>query len=145
MTLLIVDNLDMFYDYPWSKICYQALFRSLGRGWMKKVEVAKNMGSKKMSYTLYDIFVAIQLHIYSTLCSNAEENEQSYVATIVLLQDKSITELDAISCDVVELQDALLQAQVDAKNDEAEDTNDDVNAEDSENIMGSEDSLDQIP
>ncbi|KAL2456023.1 hypothetical protein Fot_57134 [Forsythia ovata] len=53
--------------------------------------------------------------------------------------------LDAIASDVVELQDALPQAQVDAKNDEAEDTDADVNANYSEKKMRSKYSLDRTP
>ncbi|KAL2461658.1 Ribosome biogenesis protein Slx9-like [Abeliophyllum distichum] len=59
--------------------------------------------------------------------------------------ERVVTKLDDIVGDVVELQDALPQAQVDAKNDEAEDTDADVNDEDSEKKMRSKDSLDRTP
>ncbi|KAL2549006.1 Uncharacterized protein Fot_10536 [Forsythia ovata] len=111
-TFSIVDNLDMLYDYHWDKICYQSLIRSLGHGWRKKVKVAKNKESKKMLYTLYGFSIAIQ----------------------------PCYKLDVIARDVVDLQDAPPQAQVDSKNDKTEDTDGDVNGKGSENRIMSEDS-----
>ncbi|CAA2998341.1 Hypothetical predicted protein, partial [Olea europaea subsp. europaea] len=125
-TLSIVDNLDIFFAYPWGRVDYRRLLHGFRGFWVKKFLKAKRRQEKEVwayeavpeigerfgqrvgermprllsfSFLMYNC--TLQLHVYATLRPTDVEAEQQYFSTLVLYDDPPVPMLDEIARNVV--------------------------------------------
>ncbi|CAA2946308.1 Hypothetical predicted protein [Olea europaea subsp. europaea] len=93
-TLSIVDDLDLFFSYPWGRILYGRLIRDFRGRWARKFLDTTKKKEKAISYTVHDFPIAVQLHVYVTLRPTEIERGQPHIATLVLFDDRPVPALD---------------------------------------------------
>ncbi|CAA3025626.1 Hypothetical predicted protein, partial [Olea europaea subsp. europaea] len=59
-TLSIVDNLDIFFAYPWGGVGYRCLLHGFRGFWAKKFLKAKRRQEKEVIYTIHGFPIAMQ-------------------------------------------------------------------------------------
>ncbi|CAA2970410.1 Hypothetical predicted protein [Olea europaea subsp. europaea] len=101
-TLSIVNDLDLFFLYPWGRISYGRLIKGfLFRGhWARKfLDATKKKEKAQRSYDAF--FKNVQLHVYATLRPTETERGQPHIATLVLFNDHHVPALDDLARDSV--------------------------------------------
>ncbi|CAA2938502.1 Hypothetical predicted protein [Olea europaea subsp. europaea] len=59
-TLSIVNDLDIFFGYPWGRVGYRHLLHEFRGTSAKKFQKAKKRKEKEITYTVYDFSIAMQ-------------------------------------------------------------------------------------
>ncbi|CAA3004626.1 Hypothetical predicted protein [Olea europaea subsp. europaea] len=59
-TLSIVDDLDLFFSYPWGRISYGYLIRDIWGRWARKFLDTTKKKEKAVSYTVHNFPIAVQ-------------------------------------------------------------------------------------
>ncbi|CAA2999852.1 Hypothetical predicted protein [Olea europaea subsp. europaea] len=120
-TLSTVDDLDVFFVYPWGRVGYRRLLHEFQGSWARKFQKAKRRQVKEITYMVHGFPIAIQvwaykallkimalfgqqLHMYATLRPTDAEAEQPYFSTLVPYDDLPVSMLDDIARTVVALQ-----------------------------------------
>ncbi|CAA2980427.1 Hypothetical predicted protein [Olea europaea subsp. europaea] len=100
-TLSIVDDLDLFFSYPWGRISYGRSRRCL-----KLVIASVNiLGNVPHGFSArHQQNSRSSLHVYATLQPTETERGQPHIATLVLLNDDPVPALDDLARDSVALQ-----------------------------------------
>jgi hypothetical protein len=62
-TLSLVDDLDIFFAYPWGRVGYNRLIKGFGGSWARKFQDAKRRQEKEISYTVHGFPIALQVRI----------------------------------------------------------------------------------
>ncbi|CAA3023431.1 Hypothetical predicted protein [Olea europaea subsp. europaea] len=100
-TLSIVDDLDLFFSYPWGRISYGRLIRGFGGRWVRKFLYATKKKENAVSYTVHDFPIAVQLHVYMTLHPTEVERGQPHITPLVPFDDCPVPALDDLARDNV--------------------------------------------
>ncbi|CAA2997842.1 Hypothetical predicted protein [Olea europaea subsp. europaea] len=69
--------------------------------WARKFQKAKRRQEKKITYTIHDFPIFMQLHVYATLRPTDAEAEQPYFSTLVSYDDPPVPVLDDIARTIV--------------------------------------------
>ncbi|XP_022897651.1 uncharacterized protein LOC111411343 [Olea europaea var. sylvestris] len=67
LTLSIVDDLDMFYSYPWGRVSYIRLIRGFRRRLGRKFVDATNKKEKAVTYTVHGFPIAMQIWAFEAI------------------------------------------------------------------------------
>ncbi|XP_022880715.1 uncharacterized protein LOC111397983 [Olea europaea var. sylvestris] len=66
-TLSIVDDLDIFFAYPWGRVGYRRLLHGFRGFWAKKFLKAKRRQEKEVTYTIHGFPIAMQVWAYEVV------------------------------------------------------------------------------
>ncbi|XP_022883511.1 uncharacterized protein LOC111400329 [Olea europaea var. sylvestris] len=66
-TLAIVDDLELFFAYPWAKVGYRRLLKGFRGTWARKMSDAKMKNEKDVSYTIHGFLIVMQIWAYEAM------------------------------------------------------------------------------
>ncbi|CAA2961526.1 Hypothetical predicted protein [Olea europaea subsp. europaea] len=66
-TLALVDDLELFFLYPWAKVGYRRLLKGFRGTWERKMSDAKTKNEKDVSYTIHEFSIIMQIWAYEAM------------------------------------------------------------------------------
>ncbi|CAA2956472.1 Hypothetical predicted protein [Olea europaea subsp. europaea] len=63
-TLALVDDLELFFSYPWAKVGYRRLSKRFRGTWARKMSDAK---TKNVNYTIHGLSIVMQIWAYEAM------------------------------------------------------------------------------
>ncbi|CAA2960221.1 Hypothetical predicted protein [Olea europaea subsp. europaea] len=99
--LAIMDDLELFFSYPWAKVGYRGLLKGFRGTWARKMRDTKTKNEKDVSYTIHEFPIVMQLHMHATLRPTKAERDLPYIASLVLFLDRPVQFLDNLARRVV--------------------------------------------
>ncbi|CAA2986022.1 Hypothetical predicted protein [Olea europaea subsp. europaea] len=117
-TFSLVDDLELFFSYPWAKVGYRRLLKGFQGTWARKMSDAKMKNQKDVSYTIHRFSIAIQiwayetvlefgkrfdewLHVHATLHPTEAERDLPYITSLVPFSDRPVQFLNDLARSVV--------------------------------------------
>ncbi|CAA2975958.1 Hypothetical predicted protein [Olea europaea subsp. europaea] len=100
-TFAIVDDLELFFAYPWPKVGYRRLLKGFRGTWARKMSDTKMKNKKDVSYTIHEFSIVMQLHVHATLRPTEAERDLPYIANLVSFPDRPVQFLDDLTRRVV--------------------------------------------